>query len=80
MLFLIVMIIRFYVLEFQRKVLELLVAICDWLQELKLNKDTETSTTPLPAQVTTIEELNLLDETLSSATERQKLVGFATVT
>lgn len=76
-LFLIVINICFYALEFQRKVLELLVEIRDGLKDLNL-KDAETTT--LPAQVTTIEELTQLDETLSSATERQTLVGFTTVT
>lgn len=80
-LFVIVMIICFYALEFQRRVMELLVAIRDGLADLKLDKERETSgSNPLPAQVTTLEELNSLDETLTDASVRQQLVGFATVT
>lgn len=79
-LFVIVVIICFYALEFQRRVLELLVQIRETLEDLKLDKERETSgSNPLPEQVTTIEELNSLDETLSDASVRQQLVGFATV-
>ena len=60
--------------------MELLVAIRDSLEELKLEKETETSgSNPLSEQVTTIEELNSLDQTLIDASVRQQLVGFAPV-
>ena len=60
--------------------LELLVQIRDCLEDLKLEKERETSgSNPLPEQVTTMEELNSLEQTLSDASVRQQMVGFATV-
>ena len=60
----------------------MLVHIRDSLEELKLDKQRETTREnphPLPEPVSSLEELNSLDETLSDNGVRQKLVGFATV-
>ena len=74
--FVIVIILCFHALGFQRKALELLVSIRDSLEELKLEKEREASgDAPLPDQVGTLEDLTRLDESLADAVVRQKLVG-----
>ena len=78
-LFLIVMIICFNAIEFQRRVMELLVAIHKSLEALHLSGKVPVGDTSLPARVKTVEELAHLDDSLSSTEEKQKLVGFTTV-
>ena len=56
-LFLIVMIICFNAIEFQRRVMELLVAIRKSLEALHLSGKVPVGDTSLPARVKTVEEL-----------------------
>lgn len=60
-------------LGFQRKVIGLLVEICDGLKNLQIAHQAEGT---IYDQATTLEELERLEESLRSTEERQKLVGF----
>lgn len=69
-------IIGFCVLEFQRKVMEMLVEIREDIRTLKKSVgDAEMHTvSKIPAQSSTVEELNILDKSLNCLDEKLRLV------
>lgn len=69
-------IIGFCVLEFQRKVMEMLVEIREDIRTLKKSVgDSEMHTvSKIPAQSSTVEELNILDKSLNCLDEKLRLV------
>ena len=71
--FLIMVIICFTALEFQRKVMEMLVEMRKDIRSLK-KRDAEKYEATQIQQASAVEALNLLDRSLDSLEEKQKLV------
>ncbi len=68
------MIICFYALEFQRRVMEMLIGIREDIRSLKSGVGSSGKSSNIPEQATSVAELNTFDSSLDSLEDKQKLV------